>query len=85
MKDIFLKYHFSLCILGNIVSTITIYNDIFEMSIKLLSMCNKVLISNDNPYHLVDPNSCLKENKDDCYGEINKTCIIPKRFKKQII
>lgn len=82
MSNIILKYRFNLCMLGNYVNSVRIYSDIYEMSLRILPMCSEVLISNDNPYHLVDPNSCIKENNNECYGEINKTCIMPKSFSK---
>lgn len=74
------KYHFKLCLIGNYITSENIYSQIEKLAEKVLQMCDKVLISNDNPNHFVDPNSCLSKNKDDCYGELNKTCILPKKF-----
>lgn len=78
------KRHFKLCLIGNYITSDIIYLQIEKMAENILAMCDKVLISNDNPRHSIDPNSCLSENKEDCYGNLNKTCIIPKKFKKPI-
>lgn len=43
-------------------------------------MCKFVLVSNGNPNHSIDPNSCIKRNKNNCFGELNKTCNVPKKI-----
>lgn len=76
------NYYFRLCLIGNLITSDYKMKVLKRIGIYSLSFCDKVILSNDNPRHFIDPNSCLKKNKNDCYGEINRTCFIPKSISK---
>lgn len=73
---------FPLCIIGNYIRSDRVYNSVYNIAFVIKSMCKKIILSNDNPRHIVDPNACLKRNKNRCFGVLNKTCFIPKFFNK---
>lgn len=73
-----------LCILiGNFIKQRkSVYNSIIAIANSVSTIHKNIILSNDNPYHNTDPNSCFISDKKKCFGIINKTCYIPRKFDK---